>query len=93
MNEVRPELHLWQAYCEKKMELEEAQDEIKRLRDALRPFATLFLYPDDLGFEAASDIKADDDWCEDSNDATTENVFIVRRHVRIARAALGEGGE
>jgi hypothetical protein len=36
MNEVRPELHLWQAYCEKKMELEDAQDEIKRLRDALQ---------------------------------------------------------
>lgn len=35
MNEVRPELHLWQAYCEKKMELEDAQDEIKRLRIAL----------------------------------------------------------
>jgi len=36
MSEVRQELVLWQAYCEKKMALEDAQDEIKKLRSALR---------------------------------------------------------
>jgi len=36
MSEVRQELVLWQAYCEKKMALEDAQDEIKKLRAALR---------------------------------------------------------
>lgn len=30
------DLALWQAYCEKKMALEEAADEIERLRAALR---------------------------------------------------------
>jgi hypothetical protein len=32
MSEVRQELLLWQSYCEKKMALEDAQDEIKKLR-------------------------------------------------------------
>jgi hypothetical protein len=36
MSEVRQELVLWQAYCEKKMALEDAQDEIEKLRAALR---------------------------------------------------------
>jgi hypothetical protein len=36
MNEVRPELVLWQAYCNKKMELEDAQDEIEKLREAIK---------------------------------------------------------
>ena len=33
------DLALWQAYCEKKMALEDAADEIKRLRKALRSIA------------------------------------------------------
>ena len=36
MSEVRQELVLWQAYCEKKMALEDAQDEIEKLRAALQ---------------------------------------------------------
>jgi hypothetical protein len=39
MSEVRQELVLWQAYCEKKMALEDAQDEIEKLRAALRSIA------------------------------------------------------
>jgi hypothetical protein len=39
MSEVRQELALWQAYCEKKMALEGAQDEIKKLRAALKECA------------------------------------------------------
>ena len=31
---------------------------------------------------------ADDDWCEEENDATEEEVFIRRKYIRIARAAL-----
>ena len=35
MSEIRPELHLWVAYLEKKEELEEAQDRIAKLEAAL----------------------------------------------------------
>ena len=69
----------------------EAADEIERLREALRPFTAFFLYPDDLGFEASLDIKEDPDWDDDANDMQTENVFVLRRDVRRARAALKEG--
>jgi hypothetical protein len=60
------------------------------LRAALQPLAKLFLFPDDLGFEAALDIKSDQDWDDDANDMQTEVVFILRRYIRAARAALGE---
>ena len=38
MNEIVQEakIALWQAYCDKKIELENAQEEIERLRSALR---------------------------------------------------------
>jgi hypothetical protein len=38
MNEIVQEANiaLWQAYCDKKIELENAQEEIERLRSALR---------------------------------------------------------
>ena len=36
MSEIRPELHLWVAYLEKKEELEEAQDRIAELEAALQ---------------------------------------------------------
>ena len=35
MSEIRPELHLWVAYLEKKEQLEEAQDRIAELEAAL----------------------------------------------------------
>jgi hypothetical protein len=41
MSEVRQELVLWQAYWEIKMELEDAQDEIKKLRAALNKISKL----------------------------------------------------
>lgn len=68
--------------------LNEAAAEIERLRAALEPFASLFLFPEDLAFEYAEDIRADADWDEDSNDAQTDNVFVLRRDIRRARAAL-----
>lgn len=36
MNSYNEGLEVWLAYCEKKQELEEARDEIVRLREALR---------------------------------------------------------
>ena len=68
--------------------LDEAADEIERLRSALRPFANLFLYPDDLGFEASLDIKEDPDWDDDANDTQTEDCFVLRRSIKAARTAL-----
>jgi hypothetical protein len=62
--------------------------ENEELRAALCPLAGVFLYPDDLGFEASSDIKEDLDWDDDANDMNTENVFVLRRDIRRARAAL-----
>ena len=39
MSEVRQDLVLWQAYCEKKMALEDAQEEIEKLRAAVQDLA------------------------------------------------------
>ena len=69
---------------------EEAAKTIELLISALRPFAGMFLYPDDLGFEASLDIKEDPDWDNDANDMQTENCFVLRRDIKRARAALGE---
>lgn len=66
----------------------EAAEEIKNLRRALIPFAELWLYPDDLGFEYAEDIRADIDWDEDANDMQTQDYFILRQHIKIARNAI-----
>ena len=70
--------------------IDAAVDEIERLREALRPFAKIFLYPDDIGFEMALDIREDVDWCEDANNQNTENVFVKRGDIRTARKALRE---
>lgn len=62
-----------------------ASDEIRLLREALKPFSELFLYPDDLGDEHAEDIRSDADWNDDANDMQTEDVFVLRRDIRRAR--------
>ena len=69
-------------------EVERLRAEVEKLRAALCPLAGVFLDPDDLGFEASSDIKEDLDWDDDANDMNTENVFVLRRDIRRARAAL-----
>ena len=69
---------------------DEAAERIEKLEAALRPFAVLFLYPNDLGFEPALDIREDPDWDEDANDVQSENCFVLRRDIKAARAALGE---
>ena len=40
MSEIRPELHLWVAYLEKKEQLEEAQDRIAELEALLQDIAS-----------------------------------------------------
>jgi hypothetical protein len=67
---------------------DEAADEIERLRAALRPFAGLFLWPDDLGEDAAANIRSDPDWDSVENDSSKEEIFISRGCIRAARAAL-----
>jgi len=55
MSEIRPELHLWVAYLEKKEELEEAQDRIAELEAALwRIVGTL---DDPTGGQHVSDMR------------------------------------
>lgn len=68
-------------------------DEIVALQNALRPLAKLFLYPDDLGFEQAADIREDPDWDEDANDMETDDFFLLRRDIRRARKLLKMGDE
>ena len=64
-----------------------AADEIERLREALRPFAEKFLYPDDTGF--ADEIRAEDGWSEEYNDSQVDDVMVERSWVRKARNAVG----
>jgi hypothetical protein len=67
---------------------DEAADEIENLRKALEPFANLFLWPDDLGTNAAKDIRSDPDWDELGNDQDTEELSVLRGHIRHARNLL-----
>jgi len=63
--------------------------EIERLRAALKPFAALSLWPDDIGDEwTVNDIRSGYDWDETENDTKTDDVFIKRGHIRAARKAL-----
>lgn len=62
-------------------ELNEAKDE------ALKPFAGLWLYPDDL--KEADDIRSSLDWNEEENDNSHEEVFIIRQYIRRARKESG----
>ena len=64
--------------------------ENKALREALNPLAEKWLSPDDYGFEYAEDVRADEDWDEDANDMTADDVFILRRDIRRARALLAK---
>ena len=61
----------------------------ERLRAALKPFAALSLWPDDIGDEwTVNDIRSGYDWDETENDTKTDDVFIKRGHIRAARKAL-----
>lgn len=73
-------------------EITRLRAENEKLRDALKPFSSLFLYPDDLGVEHAEDIRSDPDWDDDANDMQPENVFVFRGDIRRIRAAIQEGG-
>ena len=75
--------------AEQQLDIVTLGQEVGRLLEALRPLATLWLYPDDLGFEEASDIREDPDWDEDANDMQTDDQFILRKHIRAARDLVG----
>lgn len=73
----------------------EAADNIERLRAyiemlraALGPFAKLFLFPDDIGDDAAQDLRSDPDWSEVHNDMEADDLFVKRGDIRAARYAL-----
>lgn len=75
-------------------ERNEARAEVERLtrqrdeaRAALKPFASLFLWPDDLDSSSAADIRADEDWSETENDAWSDDPWIRRGDIRAARKA------
>jgi len=70
------------------LERDALREENERLREALKPFADLFLYPDDLGFEHSEDIRSDPDWDDDANDMQSEETFVLRRDIRRARFAI-----
>ena len=76
-----------------RVEIDRLRKENARLREALKPFAGLFLYPYDLGFEHSEDIRSDPDWDDEANDMQSEDVFVLRRDIRRARAAIREGGK
>ena len=63
-----------------------AADEIERLREALKPFAEKFLYPDDTGY--ADEMRAEEDWSEEANDSQVDDWLIERRWIRKARNAM-----
>ena len=82
------------APCEQirhQQEVDALREKNARLREALQPFAGVFLFPDDLGFEHSEDIRSDPDWDDDANDMQSEDVFVLRRDIRRARAAIREG--
>lgn len=68
--------------------IERLEADNARLREALEPFSQLFLYPDDFGFEHSEYIRGDEDWDEYANDMCTQEVFVLRRDIKKARAAL-----
>lgn len=57
-------------------------------RAALKPFASLFLWPDDLDSSSAADIRAEEDWNEAENDARSDDVWVRRAEIRAARKAV-----
>lgn len=63
-----------------------AADEIERLREALKPFAEKFLFPDDTGY--ADELRAEEGWSEEANDSQVDDWLIERRWVRKARNAM-----
>lgn len=58
-------------------------------RAALKPFAALSLWPDDVGDEfTAAFIRYDEDWSDEQNDAQLDDKWIRRGDIRAARKAL-----
>ena len=78
--------------CEEIADLRAEVEKLTRERDearaALKPFSELYLWPDDAGEWTANDVRSDEDWDEERNDAKTDDVFITRGQIRAARKAL-----
>ena len=66
----------------------DAKDRIEQLEAALRPLAEKYLWPDDTGI--ADVLRSDEDWDEQKNNQTAEDMWIERGWIRAARSALGE---
>ena len=69
-------------------EIEKLREERSRLREALKPFAEKYLWPDDSGF--ADELRSDEDWDEGRNEEEVDDVWLKRKWIRQARAALKE---
>jgi hypothetical protein len=69
-------------------EIERLTRERDEARAALQPFAALPLWPDDAGEWMVNEVRSDEDWDEEKNDAQTDDVFIARGDIRAARKAL-----
>lgn len=66
--------------------LNDAQQWIVKLRNALQPFAEKHLYPDDA--PNAVEIRSDDYWDEWMNDQETDQISVKREWIRRARDAM-----
>ena len=77
-------VYMW-AY---KMAEKKYKSRIEELEAALRPLAEKYLWPDDTGI--ADVLRSDEDWDEQKNNQTAEDMWIERGWIRAARAALGE---
>lgn len=69
-------------------ENEDLKAKIEQLREALRPFAEKFLWPDDSGY--ANELRMDEEWDEKFNEEAEDDVWVKRKWIRQARAALKE---
>ena len=82
------EKHLEEMFQGWRDEAIKASARIAELEAVLKPFADLWVFPDDLGPEAEEIIRCDPDWDEEANDRTKEDVMVFRGDIRAARAAL-----
>lgn len=64
------------------------EDKINKLREALKPFADKWLYPDDLMVDFPELLGKDINNLYDRDDEQVEEVWIKRSWIRAAREVL-----